>query len=50
MRDESGIPEGWLLLIGIPPFGRTIIILFYWFLRDNQKELMPGMNYSVDDQ
>jgi len=28
----------------------TIIILFYWFLRDNQKELMPGMNYSVDDQ
>jgi len=22
MRDESGIPEGWLLLSGIPPPGR----------------------------
>jgi hypothetical protein len=25
MRDESGIPEGWLLLIGIPPFGRILL-------------------------
>ena len=24
MRDESGIPEGWLLLIGIPPSGRIL--------------------------
>lgn len=24
MRDESGIPEGWLLLSGIPPSGRIL--------------------------
>jgi len=24
MRDGSGIPEGWLLLIGIPPEGRIL--------------------------
>jgi len=24
MRDGSGIPEGWLLLIGIPPSGRIL--------------------------